>query len=111
MFDRLPEILILLALGLIVFGPKKMIELGGQAGRMLRDLRAAVKEMNWNPLGEESATNPGATPTVLGALSQLAQNMTAPPSADATPAAPPQAVEATATAATATPQTPDTPAE
>lgn len=110
MLDRLPEILGLLVLGLIVFGPKRMIELGGQAGRMLRELRAAFKDMNWNPLGDEAASKTSASPTMLGKLSQFAQDLTTPPSADAEPAAPPHVVETT-TSPTATQAAQDTPAE
>ena len=106
MFDRLPEILLLLALGLIVFGPRKMIELGGQAGRMLRELRAAMKEMNWSPLGEDSASKTSGSPSILGALSQLAQDMSAPPSAESEPVVAPHVVESTATAAQAGQDTP-----
>lgn len=84
----------LLVLGLIIFGPKKMIELGGRLGQMLRELRSAVKEMNWSVLGEDAPTN--ARPTTLGALSQLAQSLVTPPAPSATPSAtptPPASVE------------------
>jgi sec-independent protein translocase protein TatA len=51
--SHLPEILILLVLALLVFGPKKMIEMGSSVGRMFRELRDATREMNWsNILGE-----------------------------------------------------------
>ena len=103
MLDRLPEILVILVLGLIVFGPKKMIELGGQIGRSLRELRSAMKEMNWNPLGDESASKPGGSSTILGALSQLAQDMTTAPSASAEQAPAPHVVEPVVEAAEPTP--------
>lgn len=74
--EHLPLLLGLLVLGLIIFGPQKMIEMAGSMGRMLRELRAAMKEMNWNILGEDA--KPKAKPTTLGMLSQLAQDMTAP---------------------------------
>lgn len=98
MFNHLPELLGLLILGLLIFGPKRMIEMGGQAGRMLRELRAAMKDLNWNPLTEEDSTN--STQSTLGKLSQMAQNFAAQRSDEApatTPATPtsPQVVEAT----------------
>ena len=97
MFNHIPELLGLLVLGLIIFGPKRMIEMGGQAGRMLRELRAAMKDMNWNPLTEDGSSS--GSQTTLGKLSQLAQNMTATrdeEAAPATPVTPPHVVESTA---------------
>lgn len=91
--EHLPLLFGLLVLGLIIFGPKKMIEMGGRMGQMLRELRAAVKEMNWSVLGDDAP--PRTPPTTLGKLSQLAQDLTAPPAATpaATSPAPPAAVE------------------
>ncbi|HEX8728803.1 MAG TPA: twin-arginine translocase TatA/TatE family subunit [Ktedonobacterales bacterium] len=100
MFNHLPELLGLLVLGLIVFGPKRMIEMGGKAGRMLRELRTAMKDLNWNPLAEEDS--PGSTQSTLGKLSQMAQDFVAQrdeaamPATTPTPPTSPQIVEATA---------------
>ncbi|MDE3229174.1 MAG: twin-arginine translocase TatA/TatE family subunit, partial [Chloroflexota bacterium] len=103
--EHLPLLFGLLVLGLIIFGPKKMIEMGGRMGQMLRELRAAVKEMNWSVLGDDAP--PRTPPTTLGKLSQLAQDFTAPPAA--TSPTPPAAVEpappATSPAADASPAT------
>lgn len=95
MFNHIPELLGLLVLGLIIFGPRRMIEAGSQAGRMLRELRAAMKDMSWNPLEEGSSSGPQ---TALSRLSQLAQDLTTPRdegAAPATPAAAPHVVEST----------------
>jgi Sec-independent protein translocase protein TatA len=97
MFNHIPELLGLLVLGLIIFGPKRMIEMGSQAGRMLRELRSAMKDLNWNPLAEEGS--PGSTQSTLGKLSQMAQDLAAQRGDEApAPAAPtsPHVVEATA---------------
>jgi TatA/E family protein of Tat protein translocase len=113
MFGHMTEVLGLLVLGLIIFGPKRMIELGSQLGRTLRELQSAMKDMNWNPLGDDSSP---ASPsqTTMGRLSQLAQNFTAQRSDDAAPAAPtvssvtsanPQVVETTAQPTSDTPPT------
>lgn len=75
--EHLPLLLGLLVLGLIIFGPQKMIAMAGSIGRMLRELQMAMKEMNWNMLGEDA--KPGTKPATLGMLSQLAQDMTAAP--------------------------------
>ena len=94
MFGHIPEVLGLLVVGLLIFGPRRMIELGGQAGRALRELQAAMKDMNWSALGDD-AKSTGA-PTTLGKLSQLAQTMSAPRETDEAPAASATVVETTA---------------
>jgi len=99
MFNHIPELLGLLVLGLIIFGPKRMIEMGGQAGRMLRELRSAMNDLNWNPLAEEGS--PGSTQSTLGKLSQMAQDLAAQrgdeaPATASTAPTPPHVVEATA---------------
>lgn len=42
---HLPEIFFLLILALIVFGPKRMIEMGSSVGKALRELREQVKDI------------------------------------------------------------------
>ena len=59
------EILIILALALLVFGPKRMIEMGSQLGKAFRELRNAAKEMDWSSLtgqNETSSTTPSPPP-------------------------------------------------
>jgi TatA/E family protein of Tat protein translocase len=58
------EILIILALALLVFGPKRMIEMGSQLGKAFRDLRNAAKEMDWSSLTgqNETTTTPSPPP-------------------------------------------------
>lgn len=46
-FGHWLEILLLLFLALLVFGPKKMIEMGSSFGRMFRELREATRDMSW----------------------------------------------------------------
>ena len=55
------EILIILALALLVFGPKRMIEMGSSLGKAFRELRNAAKEMDWSSLtgqNEPTTTTP-----------------------------------------------------
>ncbi|HEV2458799.1 MAG TPA: twin-arginine translocase TatA/TatE family subunit [Ktedonobacterales bacterium] len=85
------ELFGLLIVGLLIFGPKKVIEMGSSLGKALRELREATKGMSWTSLtGEES---PGQT--TLSRLSQLSQSLTKdeppPPSTlpDAVPSASP----------------------
>ena len=40
------ELLVILALALIVFGPEKLPEIGGQIGRALRDFRRTTSELS-----------------------------------------------------------------
>jgi TatA/E family protein of Tat protein translocase len=58
------EILILLTLALLVFGPKRMIEMGAQLGKAFRELRNAAKEMDWSSLTgqNETTTTPSPPP-------------------------------------------------
>lgn len=107
MFGHIPEVLGLLVVGLLIFGPRRMIELGGQAGKALRELQNAMKDMNWSPLNDNSTGMPSTT---LGRLSQLAQAMSAPTETHDAPAASAPVVETTAQP-TPTDETPATPAE
>ena len=59
------EILIILALALLVFGPKRMIEMGSSLGKAFRELRNAAKEMDWSSLtgqNETARTTPSPPP-------------------------------------------------
>jgi TatA/E family protein of Tat protein translocase len=56
------EILIILALALLVFGPKRMIEMGSSLGKAFRELRNAAKEMDWSSLTGQNET-PSTTPS------------------------------------------------
>jgi TatA/E family protein of Tat protein translocase len=42
MFGHLPELAIVLILGLVFFGPQKLPEIAASAGRMISELRAAM---------------------------------------------------------------------
>lgn len=52
------EILVILALALLVFGPKRMIEMGSSLGKAFRELRNAAKEMDWSSLTGQNETPP-----------------------------------------------------
>ncbi|HEU0028568.1 MAG TPA: twin-arginine translocase TatA/TatE family subunit [Ktedonobacterales bacterium] len=55
-FAHIGEIIVLLLLALIVFGPKRLIEMGSQLGKTLRETRDALKEMNWSLTSDEPET-------------------------------------------------------
>lgn len=44
MFGHLPELLIIMVLALIVFGPEKLPEVAGTVGRAMRDVRQAFDQ-------------------------------------------------------------------
>jgi TatA/E family protein of Tat protein translocase len=57
------EIIFLLALALLVFGPKRLITMASQLGKTLRETRDALKEMNWSLTGNEpEASAPPSSP-------------------------------------------------
>lgn len=91
MFGHLPEIIFLAAIGLLVFGPKRVIEMGSSLGKALREFQQATKDMNLSNLltGEEDTTS-SSNPSTLSRLSQMSQSLTdeaaAPPPAEHTPA-------------------------
>lgn len=72
MFERLPEIIVLCVVGLLVFGPKRVIEMGGALGKAWREFRESTKDLSWSALlaGDEqpntqhysSVTEPAAPP-------------------------------------------------
>jgi sec-independent protein translocase protein TatA len=73
-FERLPEIIVLCVVGLLVFGPKRVIEMGGTLGKAWRDFRESTKDLSWTALlsGDEQPS---------------AQHYSSVPAAPATPAA------------------------
>lgn len=104
LFGHMAEVFGLLILGLLIFGPKRMIEMGGQLGKVWRETREAMKEMNWNPLGGDEEQKPsGFAQTPLGKFSQLAQNFTESRVVDSQPAEPAQVVETPPTQGAETP--------
>ncbi len=63
MFGHWFEILAVLFVGLLVFGPKRMIEMGSQLGKMVRELRESTRDINFSALlsTDESAKQPTYT--------------------------------------------------
>ncbi len=55
MFGHWLQILLLLGLALLVFGPKRMVEMGSALGKAFRDFRESTKDISWSSLlaGEE----------------------------------------------------------
>lgn len=69
-FGHLPELMVILVLALLVFGPKRMIDMGSSFGKAFREFRSATKDLSWSNLltgGEEEKPSP------LSQLSQISQ--------------------------------------
>ena len=88
LFGHIGEILLLLLLALVVFGPKRMIAMVAQLGDMLRQTRDALKEMNWSLTGDEHETPAPPAPSTGGERDHLrivesAPTQSAPPTDEA----------------------------
>ena len=71
---HLPEILVICLIFLLIFGPKRMIDMGSALGRAVRELRESTKDLNWTSLlGGSEPSKPSSTS--LGALSQFTQSL------------------------------------
>ena len=73
MFGHFPEMILLLGLALLVFGPKRMIEMGSAFGKAFREFREATKEMSWSSLTGADDDTPRQT--AMSKLSQFAQTV------------------------------------
>lgn len=91
MLGHLPQIIGLAVIGLLVFGPKRVIEMGSSLGKALREFQQATKDMNLSNLltGEDDGSSSSNTST-LSHLSQISQSLTsetpAPTPPDSVPA-------------------------
>jgi len=71
---HLPELLVICLIALLVFGPKRMIEMGSRLGQAVRELRESTKDLNWTALlGGGEPSKPSSRS--LGALSQFTQSV------------------------------------
>jgi sec-independent protein translocase protein TatA len=53
---HLPELLIVLTLALVVFGPKRLPEIGSSLGEGIRDFRHSVSQLDEAPQQQAPAT-------------------------------------------------------
>ena len=71
---HIPEILVICVIALLIFGPRRMIEMGSKLGSAVRELRESTKDLNWTALlGGTEPSKPSST--TLGALSQFTQSL------------------------------------
>lgn len=95
---HLPELIIILGVGLLVFGPKRMIDMGAAAGKAVREFREATRDLNLNSLTNPPPSAATAEPdpqSTLSKLSQLSQSLSASPSATGEVSAPTSGASAT----------------
>ncbi len=89
----MPELLLLFVLALLVFGPKKLPEIGKQLGRALGELRRASEELKEGWAAEVAVMDESAAPPTAGAPAPAEP----PPAGTAAPAeTPPPTPEPTA---------------
>ncbi len=78
-FGHIGEIILLFIVALIVFGPKRMIEMVSQLWKSLLDTRDALKEMNWNLTGDEPEVPTPTAASTSGERDHLRVIESAPP--------------------------------
>lgn len=86
----MPELILLFVLALLVFGPKKLPEIGKQIGRALGELRRASEDLKEGWAAEVAAVEEPAAPPAAGAAAPAEPAPAAPP---APPESPPPAPE------------------
>jgi TatA/E family protein of Tat protein translocase len=65
--------ILLLGVALLVFGPKRMIEMGSSFGKAFREFREATKEMSWSALTGAEEDTPRQS--AMSKLSQFTQTL------------------------------------
>lgn len=89
----MPELILIFVVALIIFGPRKLPELGRSLGRSLGEFRRASNELR-NSLEEEVRLEEQRTTRPAPPTQPVAQPAEAPPpEASPAPAAPPEATE------------------
>jgi sec-independent protein translocase protein TatA len=86
----MPELILLFVLALLVFGPKKLPEIGKQIGRALGELRRASEELKEGWAAEVAAVDEPPAQPAAGAPAPAEPPPAAPP---APPESPPPAPE------------------
>jgi sec-independent protein translocase protein TatA len=71
----LPEMIVILVLALLVFGPKKLPEIGSSLGKAIRGFQDATKEF-------ESELKEGAKPSEVASVTSAAAKSAEPATAD-----------------------------
>lgn len=96
------EMVFLFVLALLIFGPKKLPEIGRQIGRFMNEFKRASNEFKAQIESEINALDVDLTPQILppiqAPLNSLASRIFNPPSAERVqeaPAEPPRAAEST----------------
>jgi sec-independent protein translocase protein TatA len=94
LLGHLPEIFALLVLGLLVFGPRKMIEMGSSLGKAVREFRESTKDLSWNELTGFGSSTETPRQTALSKLSQFSQAVGVNRANESQPTSPPAPADA-----------------
>jgi sec-independent protein translocase protein TatA len=65
-FGHLWELVVVLIIALVVFGPKRLPEIGSALGRGLHEFRKATSELQDRLTGREAKTGPSGRHTTAG---------------------------------------------
>lgn len=86
-FDHLFDVFILLLLALLIFGPRKMIQMGTDLGRAFRQLRESTKGISWSDMltgnFDEAASAQPHTPPSASTSEATSTPYTPPPPGNA----------------------------
>ena len=94
-----PEFLILVVIALLIFGPKKLPEMGSSIGKTIREFQKSMREVK-EPEQPSAAVPPASTPAPTAQIAAPAPNAAATVTAEATAPAVTPAPAPTASAAT-----------
>lgn len=86
---HLPELIIILILGLLILGPGKLPQVGGAVGKTIREFRKASTETDADEAPANAETSVKATPVVTPptVTTSAPASPTTPPTATAAPKA------------------------
>lgn len=83
-FSHFPELIILLVIALVVFGPKRLPEIGGAMGKSIREFRKGTSELA-NDDKHEAPAQQAQIPQTPAAAPPTASSATQPPASEPTP--------------------------
>jgi sec-independent protein translocase protein TatA len=86
MFGHWAEILVVVVIGLLVFGPKRVIEMGSSFGKAFREFRQATRGLSWSSLtdGDDMPRPRQALPAQDSGVAKVSQFTAAASSVSAT---------------------------
>jgi sec-independent protein translocase protein TatA len=65
---RMPELIVILVVALLIFGPKRLPEMGSSIGKSIKEFRKGMSELNPMNAREEVVVPPTPKPSAIEAL-------------------------------------------